>query len=218
MRLSSLVMALVGLGGLALVGCATSNSTNYGDKVVVVGAPGQQHTPRRAPAPQPARVGQDSRVVDLGSTPEGQVTASSAATAPRAAAPSGTYRVVKGDTLFSIAFRYGLNYKTLANLNGIEEPYAINEGQLLRLSDAPVGDGKAHFYTVKPGDTLYSIAAAQGVTATYLARLNDLEQPYTVRLGQRLKVQEGKEESGRSAATPPAARQAPAQKPTASAP
>ena len=44
------------------------------------------------------------------------------------------YTVKKGDTLYSIAFRYGLDYKTVANINGIKPPYTIFVDQRLRLS------------------------------------------------------------------------------------
>ena len=47
--------------------------------------------------------------------------------------PAG-YRVVRGDTLYSIAFRYGLDWREVANWNGIAPPYTIRVGQNLRLS------------------------------------------------------------------------------------
>lgn len=45
----------------------------------------------------------------------------------------GTYQVRKGDTLYSIAFRYGLDYKSLARINGIGPPYLIYVNQVIRL-------------------------------------------------------------------------------------
>jgi lipoprotein NlpD len=57
------------------------------------------------------------------------------APSPRPAAPSGgTYRVQRGDTLYSIAFRNGVDYRELAEWNGIEPPYTIYPGRELRLS------------------------------------------------------------------------------------
>lgn len=44
------------------------------------------------------------------------------------------YVVARGDTMFSIAFRFGLEYRELAAANGIDEPYTIYPGQKLRLS------------------------------------------------------------------------------------
>lgn len=47
-----------------------------------------------------------------------------------------TYTVQRGDTLYSIAFRFGLDYRSLARLNGIGYNYAIFPGQRLRLKGA----------------------------------------------------------------------------------
>ena len=46
---------------------------------------------------------------------------------------AGTYVVRKGDSLYSIAFRYGLDYKSLARINGVRHPYTIYAGQSIRL-------------------------------------------------------------------------------------
>ncbi|KAF6696858.1 peptidoglycan DD-metalloendopeptidase family protein [Pseudomonas sp. EKM23D] len=45
---------------------------------------------------------------------------------------TGQYVVRKGDTLFSIAFRYGWDYKALAARNNIPVPYTIHPGQTIR--------------------------------------------------------------------------------------
>lgn len=52
--------------------------------------------------------------------------------------PSGSYRVRKGDTLYSIAFRNGLDYRDLARANRIGPPYTIYVGQLIRLAEQRV--------------------------------------------------------------------------------
>lgn len=46
----------------------------------------------------------------------------------------GRYRVRKGDTLYTIAFRYGLDHRDIANWNGIKTPYVIYPDQLLRMT------------------------------------------------------------------------------------
>lgn len=43
------------------------------------------------------------------------------------------HTVVKGDTLSSIGRKYGVAWKTIAELNGIKDPYIINIGQKLRI-------------------------------------------------------------------------------------
>ena len=45
----------------------------------------------------------------------------------------GTYKVKQGDTLYSISFRFGLDYKSMARINGISPPYTIYVNQVLRL-------------------------------------------------------------------------------------
>ncbi|MGH1431843.1 MAG: peptidoglycan DD-metalloendopeptidase family protein [Neptuniibacter sp.] len=52
-----------------------------------------------------------------------------------------TYIVRKGDTLYSIAFRYGIEYRALARLNNIDQNYSIYPGQRLKLRSATVVTG-----------------------------------------------------------------------------
>lgn len=52
-------------------------------------------------------------------------------------APPDTYLVRKGDTLFSIAFLYDLNFQTVAALNDLPAPYILQPGQSLRLQGTP---------------------------------------------------------------------------------
>ena len=58
----------------------------------------------------------------------------SAATSARTPIPGGMYTVLKGDTLYSIAFRNGVDFRDLAQWNQVAEPYTIWPGQRLRLS------------------------------------------------------------------------------------
>lgn len=44
------------------------------------------------------------------------------------------YKVQRGDTLFAIAFYSGNDYRDLARLNGLTEPYIISLGQSLKLT------------------------------------------------------------------------------------
>lgn len=48
------------------------------------------------------------------------------------AKPPTIYKIKKGDTLYSISWRYGMDYKTLARINNIRSPYRIAIGQKLR--------------------------------------------------------------------------------------
>jgi lipoprotein NlpD len=57
--------------------------------------------------------------------------------APQPAKRPGAYIVKRGDTLYSIAWRYGFDYRQLAGWNAIREPYTIFPGQKLRLTKPP---------------------------------------------------------------------------------
>lgn len=48
--------------------------------------------------------------------------------------PAGSYIVQRGDTLYSIAFRFGQDYRQLAASNGIPPPYTIYPGQQLSVT------------------------------------------------------------------------------------
>lgn len=62
----------------------------------------------------------------------GVVERSNNAAPQRPTVTTGQYVVRRGDTLFSIAFRYGWDYKALAARNNIAEPYTIHPGQTIR--------------------------------------------------------------------------------------
>jgi lipoprotein NlpD len=61
-------------------------------------------------------------------------TQSVATTVPASAQKPGQYIVRRGDTLYSIAWQNGLNFRQLAEMNAIHSPYTIYVGQSLRLS------------------------------------------------------------------------------------
>lgn len=52
-----------------------------------------------------------------------------------------THRVIKGETLFSISWRYGLDLKKLAEFNGIKPPYTIYPDQRIRLDTRSTNRG-----------------------------------------------------------------------------
>jgi lipoprotein NlpD len=62
----------------------------------------------------------------------------------------GYYRVRRGDTLYTIAFRFGLNHAELARWNGIRSPYTIYPDQRLRLAAPPATAQKPSPTPAKP--------------------------------------------------------------------
>ena len=78
------------------------------------------------------------------------------------------YRVVSGDTLYSIANRYGVSVDELKRLNNLSNNN-LSVGQVIKV---PVLDTTV--YTVKSGDTLYSIASQYNVTPNDIMSFNNL--------------------------------------------
>lgn len=80
----------------------------------------------------------------------------------QAQTPSGvtTHRVQKGETLYSIAFRYGIDYKELSKRNGIGKDYTIFPGQIIYLDvrSAPVTTKSPTVAKSKPAKTRTQVA------------------------------------------------------------
>ena len=58
---------------------------------------------------------------------------------PKPVSAGTAYTVQRGDTLYSIAFRYGLDYRRVAAANGINAPYTIYPGQKVVLREQAPG-------------------------------------------------------------------------------
>ncbi|MFQ5342101.1 MAG: LysM domain-containing protein, partial [Anaerolineae bacterium] len=112
-----------------------------------------------------------------------------------------TYVVQPGDTLYSIAQRYGTTVYALAHANNIVNPWYITVGTKLIICPKygygmyPHGGDYAYqayhgykYYVVKPGDTVYSIAMYYGVAPQAIVYLNHLANPYTILVGQKLRI------------------------------
>ncbi|HST27837.1 MAG TPA: peptidoglycan DD-metalloendopeptidase family protein [Rudaea sp.] len=113
-------------------------------------------------------------VVDL-SLPNENAPASSTSVTPA----QTTYRVVRGDTLYSIAFKHGLDFRDLAAWNGIASPYRILVGQDLRLSAAPapaIASATAAVPEPQPGQAV-TTGIADTATTTPLASTATAAKP-----------------------------------------
>lgn len=98
--------------------------------------------------------------------------------------------VGKGDTLASIAKAHDVAIEDLAKANGLKSPYRLIAGQSLKLpaasEPASQDSAPAPKATVAKGDTLASIARKSGLKIEDLARINHLEAPYRLKIGQTL--------------------------------
>lgn len=107
---------------------------------------------------------------------------------------SGDFHVVRsGDTVESIAAKYGVSAASIRTANGIVGN-SIFTGTRLFL-DGPgfvaAGSPGTSTYTVKSGDRLGDIAASHATSVSALVSLNGLSNPNVIRSGQTLKVPSG---------------------------
>ncbi len=124
-----------------------------------------------------------------------------------------TYTVEAGDSLYSIALDNDTTIDALKTANSSlegDDP-VLQIGDVLLLPDCTPGEVRPttaapeladdstaipsavatqDIYTVKPGDTLYSIATRYGVTVNAIVRANDLQNPNALSIGQKLVIPE----------------------------
>ncbi|MDR7090109.1 peptidoglycan DD-metalloendopeptidase family protein [Cellvibrio fibrivorans] len=91
-----------------------------------------------------------------------------------------THVVIPGDTLFSIAWRYGLKYEILAKHNRIYPPYVIRPSQVIRLDIAGTGGAIAGKQQSGKGDARVSPAVTKKPVST-LKNTNNRQENRTVK-------------------------------------
>ena len=95
------------------------------------------------------------------------------------------YIVKKGDTLYSISRKLNISVDTLKSLNKLNSN-DIYVGQQLILVE-PENQVEYDIYTVKKGDSLWSISQKYNITVNELIKLNNLDNT-TLQISQTLKV------------------------------
>ena len=97
------------------------------------------------------------------------------------------YIVKKGDSLWSIANKYGLTVDKLKDINNLSSNM-LSVGQKLLINDGTdVDNVNENYYIVKSGDTLYSIAKKYGLSVDELKKMNNLSSN-TLSINQKLLV------------------------------
>lgn len=104
------------------------------------------------------------------------------------------YTVKSGDNLGSIALAFGMSVSEIQELNNISDPDTIQIGQELVVYDNGDNDSgggsnpDTTTYTVQSGDTLSGIAVKFDMTQSELQELNNISDPNSIQVGQKLKV------------------------------
>jgi membrane-bound lytic murein transglycosylase D len=115
-----------------------------------------------------------------------------------------THTIRKGETISSIASKYGVSHYAILESNKLGRNATIIAGKSL-IVPVPLGrDGgesgpaknreyaaEGSVYTVRQGDTMWDIARAFGTTVDALRRINYIERGGRIYVGQRLKIPAG---------------------------
>lgn len=180
-----------------------------------------------APAPSPSKALfpqlplQAKKQLTGGLIPASQLAAQVPATVAAESAAPATHRIVPGDTVSSIAARYGLDLNEVLRINNLTPTSIIFAGKELKLTgtrtaSAPAAEAPAKgTYTVEAGDTLSAIAAKHDVSLASVLKANGLSMTSVIHPGQQIAV-DGAAPSAPSA--PAAAPSAPAAPAPATAP
>ena len=119
------------------------------------------------------------------------VTTQSQTQTTQATQATTTHRVKKGETLLSIARRYGISYRELVRLNGISNPNRLAVGQKLSIPTTENFVASETRHIIKKGETLYSIARKYGTSVGSLKQTNRIQNANKLNVGQLLIVHGG---------------------------
>jgi membrane-bound lytic murein transglycosylase D len=108
------------------------------------------------------------------------------------------HKVKKGESLKSIARRYGTSVEPIMDLNNIRNARSVRAGSMIVV---PVREGtrpapepppaqapKSGTYVVKKGDTLWAISSRFGVKLERVLELNDMKKSDKLKPGQRIRL------------------------------
>ena len=117
-----------------------------------------------------------------------------------------TYKVQKGDTLYSISKKFQITVQELRAANNLSDNDVLKAGAVLVIPTADISNAvslnsdnknnvvnsnvKTKIHTVQKGETLYRIAKNNNMTVSELLSINNLDSSAVIKVGQKLKVKE----------------------------
>jgi LysM repeat protein len=189
---------LIALAAALLVACTRERPTP------------EPTTTAAVPVSEPAE--RATRVLEpevVGTTPEATADAAATPAALQLATPTPVpqdtfqYTVQEGDTLSTIATRFGTDVGTIRTLNNLDsdalyvgQPIYVPYVEGMSAEGMPTPTPGPFYYTVETGDTLSGIAAAFGVSTIAIVEANNLLDPNNLTVGSTILIPEYQPEPG----------------------
>ena len=98
------------------------------------------------------------------------------------------YKIKRGDTLSSVARRFDTTVAILLKLNNLKLRDKIYVGRKILVPLNTTGKNARRIYTVKKGDTLFSLAKKNTTTIQELLELNNMKREDTLFIGKRIRL------------------------------
>lgn len=137
------------------------------DQVLRVPVPAESAPAQAVPAASP-EMAHPVRTEASGGTNQGSTATASPVTGTGGGTPRTTvHTVAAGETLWSIATRYGVTVATVLGSNDLADPNRLQPGMKLR-----VPDRNGVFHTVRSGESLNGIASRYGIPSAVIAGAN----------------------------------------------
>jgi len=99
-----------------------------------------------------------------------------------------TYKVTKGDTLWSISKQYNISLELILALNNIKDKDTLSIGQIIKIPQDNLSAADYNMHIVKKGETLWSIAQKYNLSVDLIIATNNIANSELISIGQEMKI------------------------------
>ncbi|MGB6607731.1 MAG: LysM peptidoglycan-binding domain-containing protein [Atribacterota bacterium] len=99
-----------------------------------------------------------------------------------------TYKVINGDTLWSISKEYNTPLKFILDINDVEDKDTLSIGQIIRIPQDNLQADNYNIHIVKKGETLWSIAQECNLSIGQIIATNNLTNSELISIGQQIEI------------------------------
>ncbi|MGI6364254.1 MAG: LysM peptidoglycan-binding domain-containing protein [Bacillota bacterium] len=112
---------------------------------------------------------------------------------PQGTCPNGfLYTIQAGDTFFTLAQRFGTTVQAIQQANPGANPNNLRIGQVICIPSAqPPSCPNGFLYTIRAGDTFFTLAQRFGTTVQAIQQANPGVNPNNLQIGQQICIPQG---------------------------